>query len=97
MVGTWLAIFLARKVLPYLAERGPSQLRLYLLGAVPIVRLVLLTPWATHDLVKAYAFDMRDQFSFISDLTIRGKLAISDCGACEVAAAVAGEKEFRAH
>ncbi len=39
---TWLGIFLARKTLPYLAERGPSQTRLYLLGAVPIIRLLLL-------------------------------------------------------
>ena len=43
LIGTWLVILLARKVFPYLAERGPSQLRLYLLGAVPIIRLVLLT------------------------------------------------------
>jgi small conductance mechanosensitive channel len=42
LVGTWLVILLARKLLPYLAERGPSQLRLYLLGAVPIIRLLLL-------------------------------------------------------
>lgn len=42
LLGTWLVILLARKLLPYLAERGPSQLRLYLLGAVPIIRLVLL-------------------------------------------------------
>ena len=42
LVGTWLVILLARKLLPFLAERGPSQLRLYLLGAVPIIRLLLL-------------------------------------------------------
>ena len=42
LLATWLVILLARKLLPYLAERGPSQLRLYLLGAVPIIRLVLL-------------------------------------------------------
>ena len=42
LLGTWLVILLARKLLPYLAERGPSQLRLYLLGAVPIIRLLLL-------------------------------------------------------
>ncbi len=42
IVVTWLVIWLARIVLPYLAERGPSQLRLYLLGAVPIIRIVLL-------------------------------------------------------
>ncbi len=42
LLGTWLVILLARKLLPYVAERGPSQLRLYLLGAVPIIRLLLL-------------------------------------------------------
>ncbi len=234
VAGTWLAIALAHRVLPYVAEKGPSQLRLYLLGAVPIIRLVLLvvavlwlipiifnitfqnflvisgaasvaigfafkdyvssiiagivaiferpyrpgdwveisgdygevravgmrsievrtpsdnivyiphdkiwrnnisnsndgartlmcvtsfylhprhdaslvrtalrdvaltsayldyqrpvsvslqqTQWGTHYKVKAYPFDMRDQFSFISDLTVRGKLALVDCGAEE--------------
>ena len=238
--GTWIAIVLAHRVLPYLAEKGPSHLRLYLLGAVPIIRLVLLvvailwlvpiifnitfqnflvisgaasvaigfafkdyvssliagivaifekpyqpgdwveidgdygevravgmrsievrtpsddivyiphdklwqhnisnsndgartlmcvtsfylesrhdaslvrtalsdvaltsayldyqkavsvslnqTEWGTHYKVKAYPFDMRDQFSFISDLTVRGKLAIADCGAEESAALAA--------
>ena len=28
LLGTWVVILLARKLLPYLAERGPSQLRL---------------------------------------------------------------------
>ena len=42
VAGTWIAIVLAHRVLPYLAEKGPSQLRLYLLGAVPVIRLVLL-------------------------------------------------------
>ena len=42
VAGTWIAIVLAHRVLPYLAEKGPSQLRLYLLGAVPVIRLALL-------------------------------------------------------
>ena len=42
IIGIWVAIFVFRKVLPYLAERGPKQFRLYLLGAVPIIRLLLL-------------------------------------------------------
>ena len=42
VAGTWLAIAIAHRALPYLAEKGPSQLRLYLLGAVPVIRLVLL-------------------------------------------------------
>lgn len=39
---TWLTIYLVQKVLPFLASRGPSQLRLYLLGAVPVIRLILM-------------------------------------------------------
>lgn len=37
--GTWLAVYLTRKILPYLAKRGPSQFCLYFLGAEPIIRL----------------------------------------------------------
>lgn len=48
------------------------------------------TPWGTHYQVKAYPFDMRDQFSLLSDLTVRGKAAISDAGGTEVLVAVAG-------
>ncbi len=42
VAGTWGLIFLARRLLPYLAERGPSRARLFLLGAVPVARLGLL-------------------------------------------------------
>lgn len=35
-------IWLARRMLPYLANRGPSQLRLYILGTVPVLRLVII-------------------------------------------------------
>jgi small conductance mechanosensitive channel len=42
LLGTWLVILLARKLLLYLVERSPSQLRLHLPGAVPIIRLALL-------------------------------------------------------
>ncbi len=34
--------------------------------------------WGTHYKLKAYPFDMRDQFRFISDLVTRGKQAIAD-------------------
>ena len=43
VIGTWAAITFARRLFPYLAERGPSQTRLYMLGAVPVVRLALMT------------------------------------------------------
>jgi len=42
IIGSWLLIFVIRKILPFLAKRGPSQVRLYLLGAVPIIRLFVI-------------------------------------------------------
>ena len=39
---TWLAIVTVRKLAPFFAERGPQQLRLWLLGSVPIARLLLM-------------------------------------------------------
>jgi small conductance mechanosensitive channel len=37
-------------------------------------------PWGTHYQLKAYPLDSRDQFQFISDLTVRGKAALTDLG-----------------
>ena len=44
----------------------------------PILVIVAEKPWGTHYQVKAYPVDGRDQFQFISDLTIRGKAALVD-------------------
>jgi small-conductance mechanosensitive channel len=38
--------------------------------------IVLEKPWATHYRLKAYPIDGRDEFLFISDLTVRGKEAL---------------------
>lgn len=43
ILAAWLVVYFSRKLLPFLAERGPSQFRLYLLSAVPIIRLLSLT------------------------------------------------------
>ncbi|MFC0337637.1 Small-conductance mechanosensitive channel [Kushneria avicenniae] len=40
ILGTWFAVTLVKRTLPWIAERGPNRLRLWLLGAVPIFRLV---------------------------------------------------------
>ena len=40
--GSIFIIWLIRRMLPYLAKRGPSQLRLYILGAVPVLRLTII-------------------------------------------------------
>ena len=42
VVVAWAVVYGARRLLPYLAERGPSQTRLYLLGAVPVIRLLAM-------------------------------------------------------
>ena len=52
----------------------------------PVVVMLAETPLGTHYKLKAYPIDMRDQFHFISDLTIRGKMAIADAGGIEVQA-----------
>jgi small conductance mechanosensitive channel len=43
----------------------------------PIDVIVLDKPWGTHYRLKAYPIDPRQQFHFITDLTIRGKAALS--------------------
>ncbi len=42
LLGTWAIIALIRRLFPFLADRSPNRVRLYFLGAVPILRLVLL-------------------------------------------------------
>ncbi|WP_423821164.1 mechanosensitive ion channel domain-containing protein [Salinisphaera sp. SPP-AMP-43] len=61
----------------------------------PIIVVLSETPWGTHYKLRAYPFDMRDQFVFISDLTVRGKAAIAAVGARSVTvpAGVAGPAE----
>jgi small conductance mechanosensitive channel len=44
----------------------------------PILVIVAEKPWGTHYQIKAYPVDSRDQFQFISDLTIRGKAVLGE-------------------
>ncbi len=46
----------------------------------PINVIVTEKPWGTHYRLKAYPLDVRRQFHFVSDLTIRGKAALSQAG-----------------
>ena len=55
----------------------------YLDYAQPVVVVLHEQPWGTHYKLRAYPFDIRDQFAFVSDLTVRGKLAIAEAGATE--------------
>ncbi|TWT93617.1 mechanosensitive ion channel family protein [Neorhodopirellula pilleata] len=56
----------------------------YLQYRKPVLVIVTNEPWGTHYQVKAYPFDLRDQFVFISDITVRGKAALQQHGYEEV-------------
>jgi small-conductance mechanosensitive channel len=47
----------------------------------PIAVVVKEQPWATHYKIKAYPVDGRDEFLYISDLTLKGRQALSEIGA----------------
>lgn len=49
----------------------------------PVLVILAEVPWGSHYQLKAYPFDMRDQFEFISDMTARAKLGIREAGARE--------------
>ena len=46
----------------------------------PVTVIVLEKPWGTHYRLKAYVKESREQFLFITDLTVRGKEAIRSLG-----------------
>lgn len=46
----------------------------------PINVIVLDKPWGTHYRLKAYPIDPRQQFHFVTDLTVRGKAALIKLG-----------------
>ena len=46
----------------------------------PVAVIVIEKPWGTHYRVKAYVKESREQFLFITDITVRGKEAIRSLG-----------------
>ncbi|HQZ40027.1 MAG TPA: mechanosensitive ion channel [Vicinamibacterales bacterium] len=52
----------------------------YLRLEQPVAVVVLERPWGTQYRVKAYPIDPRDQFRFLTDITIRGKQALTGLG-----------------
>jgi small conductance mechanosensitive channel len=46
----------------------------------PVKVIVLKKPWGTHYRVKAYVKESREQYTFITDLTVRGKDALRQAG-----------------
>lgn len=63
----------------------------YLKTSRPIIVVAAEKPWGTHYRLKAYPIDGRDQFLFITDLTLRGKAMLSRHGIRPVTAPMAAE------
>jgi small-conductance mechanosensitive channel len=68
----------AKEVCEKLREVGLSSPYTHLKH--PVAVSVIEEPWGTHYRLKAYPIDGRDQFRFITDLTIRGKEALDRLG-----------------
>lgn len=52
----------------------------YRLAESPVTVIVLEKPWGTHYRLKSYGRESREQFLFITDLTVRGKQALLSLG-----------------
>lgn len=65
----------ARKRLAEVAETSS-----YRKPESPITVIILEKPWGTHYRLKAYVKESREQFLFITDLTVRGKEVIRSLG-----------------
>lgn len=65
----------------------------YLYFDDPIMVVVHEKPWGTHYRLKAYPIDARQQFRFISDLTVRGKAGLLRLGVSFATAPVVAGKE----
>lgn len=62
------------------ALRDVALTSAYLKFDQPIIVVAEEKPWGTHYRIRAYPVDPRQQFLFITDLTIRGKKVLSAAG-----------------
>ncbi|SDN69488.1 mechanosensitive ion channel family protein [Vreelandella arcis] len=62
------------------ALRDVALTSAYLKFDKPIIVIAEEKPWGTHYRIRAYPVDPRQQFLFITDLTVRGKQVLSAAG-----------------
>jgi len=62
------------------ALRDVALTSAYLKFGEPIIVVAEEKPWGTHYRIRAYPVDPRQQFLFITDLTVRGKAVLSAAG-----------------
>jgi small conductance mechanosensitive channel len=65
----------------------------YLHVSRPIVVVAAQLPWGTRYMIRAYPFECREQFTFITDLTLRGNESLQKMGVKMVAAPPVAESE----
>ena len=65
----------ARKCLEEVAQHSP-----YRKPESPITVIIIEKPWGTHYRLKAYVNESREQFLFMTDLTVRGKAVLRSRG-----------------
>ena len=70
-----------------------AEMSSYWKPQTPVTVIVLEKPWGTHYRLKAYVKESREQFLFITDLTVRGKEVIRSLGARFAQAMYAQTKE----
>lgn len=63
----------------------------YLQVKQPVSLVVAEKPWGTHYRLKAYPVDGRDEFAFVTDLTVRAKAALLEAGVKPASAPAAVE------
>ncbi|MCL5424733.1 MAG: mechanosensitive ion channel family protein [Gammaproteobacteria bacterium] len=62
------------------ALRDVALTSAYLKFDKPIIVVAEEKPWGTHYRIRAYPVDPRQQFLFVTDLTVRGKMVLSEAG-----------------
>lgn len=62
------------------ALRDVALTSAYLKFDEPIIVVAEEKPWGTHYRIRAYPVDPRQQFLFVTDLTVRGKTVLSAAG-----------------
>jgi len=61
-------------------EKSEDKLLSFFQIEMPVAVMVSEKPWGTHYRLKAYPIDLRQQFHFVTDLTLRGKAVLIRLG-----------------
>ena len=96
VAGTWLLVSVIERIAPFLAERGPNRGRLFVLGAVPVLRLFLLAAAICWILPLVFNFTTQNFIVIIGAASVAIGFAFKDFVSSIVAGIVAvWERPYR--